>query len=452
MTRPAPDTIAAIATPAGIGGVGIVRLSGPRVPDIARAVLGALPPPRHALLASFLGADGTPIDQGLALYFPEPHSFTGEHVLELHGHGGPVVLDLLIQRLLAAGARVARPGEFSERAFLNGKLDLAQAEAVADLIESASASAARAALHSLQGAFSARVRGLREQLIAMRVQIEAALDFPEEELELIADPTLVERARTIAADVAALAAASRQGQLLRDGMTIALTGRPNAGKSSLLNLLAQRDAAIVSAVPGTTRDVLREAIQIDGLPLHVLDTAGLRDTRDEIETEGVRRARRAMQDADRVLLVIDDSQEREESIRALLADVPQNTHVTLVRNKIDLSGRATGHVDVGPLGVAEVALSALDGRGLEALHEHLKRCAGFRPAEEGAFSARRRHLEALTRCGAHLAAVPSQLAAGRGELAAEELRQAQQALAEITGEFTSDELLGRIFASFCIGK
>lgn len=452
MTRATPDTIAAIATPAGIGGVGIVRVSGPHAPDIARAVLGLLPPPRVARYTAFRAADGTVLDQGLALYFPAPHSFTGEHVLELHGHGGPVVLDLIMQRVLAAGARPARPGEFSERAFLNGKLDLAQAEAVADLIESASAEAARAALQSLQGAFSARVRDLAEQLAGLRVHIEAALDFPEEELDLLADENLQARARGIAAELEALTRDCRQGQLLRDGMTIVLSGRPNAGKSSLLNLLAQRDAAIVSAIPGTTRDVLREPIQIDGLPLHVVDTAGLRETRDEIETEGVRRARAALASADRVLLVIDDATEGETSIRALLAELGEGPAVTLVRNKIDVSGRVPGLVQRGPLGVPEVALSARDGRGLAALHEHLKSCIGYRPAGEGVFSARRRHLEALAACAAHLARVPDELGARRGELAAESLRQAQQALGEITGEFTSEDLLGRIFSQFCIGK
>jgi len=452
MSRNDPDTIAAIATPAGIGGVGIVRLSGPRVPDIARALLGSIPPPRRARFTSFRNAAGRIVDQGLALYFPQPHSFTGEHVLELHGHGGPVVLDMLIQETLAAGARLARPGEFSERAFLNGKLDLTQAEAVADLIESASTEAARAALRSLQGVFSARVRAIGEMLTGLRVQIEAALDFPEEELDLLADQSLAAHAHTILDEVNALAAECRQGQLLRDGMTIALSGRPNAGKSSLLNLLARRDAAIVSASPGTTRDVLREPIQIDGLPLHVLDTAGLRETTDEVETEGVRRAREAMQSADRVLLVIDDSRENEGSIRTLLAELPDNVPVTLIRNKIDISGRAAGGIENAGFAVAEIALSALNGNGLNALHEHLKACMGYRPAGEGAFSARRRHLESLRRCAEQLAVVPPELAARRGELAADALRQAQQALGEITGEFTSDELLGRIFASFCIGK
>jgi tRNA modification GTPase len=450
-TPPDRDTIAAIATPPGIGGVGIVRISGPAAPAIACALLDRLPVARYALFTRFRSTDGSTLDQGLALYFPAPHSFTGEHVLELHGHGGPVVLDLLLQEVLAHGARVARPGEFSERAFLNGKLDLAQAEAVADLIESASAEAARAALRSLEGAFSQRVQAITEDLIKLRLHIEAALDFPEEEINFLADDNLAKRTQQIINQIDALRAATRQGQLLHDGMTVVLAGRPNAGKSSLLNALAQRDSAIVSPVPGTTRDVLRERIQLDGLPLHVLDTAGLRDSTDAIESEGVRRAHDAMQRADRVLLVIDDSEEGESGVRALLAQLPGNVRVTLVRNKIDRSGRAPGLL-VSSADNAEIAISAQDGRGLDALRAHLKECMGYQTAGEGTFSARRRHLEAIESARTHVAAALTQLKAQRGELAAEELRQAQQALGEITGQFTSDDLLGRIFSSFCIGK
>jgi tRNA modification GTPase len=356
-----------------------------------------------------------------------------------------------LQEVLAHGARVARPGEFSERAFLNGKLDLAQAEAVADLIESASAEAARAALRSLEGAFSQRVQAITEDLIKLRLHIEAALDFPEEEINFLADDNLAKRTQQIINQIDALRAATRQGQLLHDGMTVVLAGRPNAGKSSLLNALAQRDSAIVSPVPGTTRDVLRERIQLDGLPLHVLDTAGLRDSTDAIESEGVRRAHDAMQRADRVLLVIDDSEEGESGVRALLAQLPGNVRVTLVRNKIDRSGRAPGLL-VSSADNAEIAISAQDGRGLDALRAHLKECMGYQTAGEGTFSARRRHLEAIESARTHVAAALTQLKAQRGELAAEELRQAQQALGEITGQFTSDDLLGRIFSSFCIGK
>jgi len=447
----ARDTIAAVATPPGIGGVGIVRISGPGVPEIACALLGCLPVARYASFSRFRSADGSTLDEGLALYFPAPHSFTGEHVLELHGHGGPVVLDLLLQAVLAHGARPARPGEFSERAFLNGKLDLAQAEAVADIIESASAEAVRAALRSLDGAFSQRVLAITEQLIELRLHIEATLDFPEDGIDFLADNNLTSRAQQLTDQIDALRAATRQGQLLHDGMTVVLAGPPNAGKSSLLNALAQRDSAIVSPIPGTTRDVLRERIQIDGLPLHVLDTAGLRESENTIESEGVRRAHEAMQRADRVLLVIDDCEEEGSAVRALLMQFPGRARVTLVRNKIDLSGRAPGAV-ASATDMPEFAISAQNGNGLDVLRKHLKECMGYQAAGEGTFSARRRHLDAIERARGHLDAALAQLAARRAELAAEELRQAQQAFGEITGEFTSDDLLGRIFSSFCIGK
>jgi tRNA modification GTPase len=448
---PARDTIAAVATPPGIGGVGIVRISGPSVPEIACALLGRLPAARHASFSRFRSADGSTLDEGLALYFPAPHSFTGEHVLELHGHGGPVVLDLVLQAVLAHGARTAHPGEFSERAFLNGKLDLAQAEAVADLIESASAEAVRAALRSLDGAFSRRVHDIIEQLIELRLRIEATLDFPEDGIDFLADKNLTSRAQQLTGQIDALRADTRQGQLLHDGMTVVLAGPPNAGKSSLLNALAQRDSAIVSPIPGTTRDVLRERIQIDGLPLHVLDTAGLRESENAIESEGVRRAHEAMQRADRVLLVIDDCEEEGSTVRALLMQLPVRARITLVRNKIDRSGRAPGVV-ASATDMPEFAISAQNGNGLDVLRNHLKECMGYQAAGEGTFSARRRHLDAIERARGHVDTALAQLAAHRAELAAEELRQAQQALGEITGEFTSDDLLGRIFSSFCIGK
>jgi tRNA modification GTPase len=448
----ARDTIAAVATAPGIGGVGIVRISGPGAAVVARAVLGRVPAPRIASFCRFHNANNETLDQGLALYFPAPHSYTGQDVLELHGHGGPVVMDLLLQSVFAAGARPARPGEFTERAYLNGKLDLAQAEAVADLIESASAQAAHAALRSLEGAFSRRVQAIIEALIALRLHIEAALDFPEEEIDLLADSALLSRCRELVESIDALLADTRQGQLLHDGMTIVLAGRPNAGKSSLLNLLAQRDSAIVSAIPGTTRDILRERIQIDGLPLHILDTAGLRASTDSIESEGVRRARAAMQQADRVLLVVDDATETAVSIAELMRELPSGTSLTLVRNKVDISGRAPGLQSAGESGVPEISISALGGDGLDAMHAHLKACIGYQPAGEGTFSARRRHLDALRQALRRVESASAQLAARQGEFAAEELRQAQQVLGEITGEFTSDDLLGRIFASFCIGK
>jgi tRNA modification GTPase len=448
---PAPDTIAAVATPPGIGGVGIVRISGPSAPVIARALLGQLPAARHASFSRFRSADGSTLDEGLALYFPAPHSFTGEHVLELQGHGGPVVMDLLLQEVLMHGARLARPGEFSERAFLNGKLDLAQAEAIADLIESASVEAARAALRSMEGAFSQRVREITEQMIQLRLHIEATLDFPEEGIALLADLNLSNRAQQLTEQIDLLRAATHQGQLLHDGMTVVLAGPPNAGKSSLLNALSQRDSAIVSPIPGTTRDVLREQIQIDGMPLHVLDTAGLRETNDAIESEGVRRALEAMQRADRVLLVIDDCEAEGGTVPALVMQLPEKVRVTLVRNKIDRSGRAPGPLPL-TINMPEFAISAQSGAGVDQLRKHLKECMGYQAAGEGTFSARRRHLDAIERARGHVGAAQVQLAAQRAELAAEELRQAQQALGEITGEFSSDDLLGRIFSSFCIGK
>jgi tRNA modification GTPase len=446
-----PETIAAIATPPGRGGIGVVRLSGPATRRIAEAVLGRLPRPRHATVARFLDAAGQSLDQGLALFFPAPHSFTGEDVLELHGHGGPVVLDMLLARVLALGARVARPGEFSERAFLNGKLDLAQAEAVADLIEAGTEAAARSALRSLEGEFSRRVQALVEALAQLRTYVEAALDFPEEEIDFLADERLVQELGTLARACAALLASTRQGVLLRDGMTVVLAGPPNAGKSSLLNALAQTEVAIVSPVPGTTRDVLRERIHLDGMPLHVIDTAGLRQTRDAIESEGIRRARAQMARADRVLLVVDDSAWDERAIQEALSLLPEDLPCTRIRNKIDLSGRPSGAIQTAA-GI-EIALSAKTGAGIDDLRRHLKECMGLQPAGEGTFLARRRHLDAIGRAQHHIARGQRCLQDRRaGELVAEELRLAQQALSEITGEFTPEDLLARIFSSFCIGK
>ncbi len=444
------DTIAAIATPPGRGGIGVVRVSGPATRTITQALLGKLPPPRVATFARFRAADGAPIDEGLALYFSAPRSYTGEDVLELHGHGGPVVLDMLLARALTLGARAARPGEFTERAFLNGKLDLAQAEAVADLIDAGSQTAARAALRSLDGEFSRRVQALTEQLIQLRLHVEAAIDFPEEEIDFLADEKITTGITALEDSLAQLLVTAQQGQLLHDGMVVVLAGRPNAGKSSLLNALSATDAAIVSDIPGTTRDVLRELIQLDGMPLHVVDTAGLRPARDDIEAEGVRRAQREMLRADRVLLIVDDAQPAADNEVELMQQLPPNLPCTRVRNKIDLTGRTPGIVEKN--GVTEIALSAKTGEGLALLRQHLKACMGFQPAGEGAFMARRRHLDALRRAQAHVLAARSQARDRAGELLAEELRQAQQALSEITGAFTSDDLLGRIFASFCIGK
>ena len=445
------DTIAAISTAPGRGGIGIVRLSGSGCASIAQALIGELPPARHAALRPFLDANGEPLDQGLALYFPAPNSLTGEDVLELHAHGGPVVLDLLLRRAFDLGARLAEPGEFTQRAFLNGKLDLAQAEAVADLIESGSAQAARAALRSLQGEFSAQVHDLTEALLQLRMWVEAAIDFPEEEIDFLADRALGERMEDIRRRFTELGEAARQGALLRDGLTLVIAGRPNAGKSSLLNRLAGYDAAIVTAIPGTTRDVLRERIEIDGLPLHILDTAGLRESPDEVEAEGIRRAHLEIERADRVLFVVDASDaEAVAAIDADLAALPTSAPRTVVMNKVDrVDGEA--RVDTGDRDI--VWLSAANGTGLDLLRVHLKDCVGFHPAGTGALSARARHLDALRRARAHVEEAHRLLVERHaGELVAQELTDAQRALGEITGEVSSDDLLGRIFGSFCIGK
>ncbi len=450
MTEAGTDTIAAVATPPGRGGVGIIRVSGPQVPTLAEQLLGSLPAPRHASLQRFCDASGAVLDEGLVLYFPAPHSFSGEHVLELHAHGGPVVLDLLLQRVLELGARPARPGEFSERAFLNDKLDLAQAEAIADLIDSSTEQAARAASRSLQGEFSRQVDTLVDRLIELRTWVEAAIDFPEEEIDFLADGEVQDRLDAVRQRFDAVRAQARQGRLLREGMSLVLAGRPNAGKSSLLNALAGRDTAIVTPIAGTTRDVLREHIQIDGMPLHIIDTAGLRASTDLIEQEGIRRAWSQIEQADRVLLVIDDLDGLTDEDHQILDRLPHRLPHTLVFNKADLTGRPagieTGHED--PV----VALSAKSGQGVDALRGHLKQAMGYSDAAAGGFSARRRHLEALKHAGRNLENASQCLQIRAGELLAEELRFAQQHLSEITGAFTSDDLLGEIFSGFCIGK
>jgi tRNA modification GTPase len=445
------DTIAALATPPGRGGIGVIRVSGPLAATIAREILDELPRPRRAVLRPFRDADGHALDSGLALYFAAPASFTGEDVLELHGHGGPVVMDMLLARTLQLGARMAEAGEFSRRAFLNDKFDLAQAEAIADLIDSGSVEAARAALRSMQGEFSVAVHSLTEAVTETRMHVEAAIDFPEEEIDFLADTALRGRIDGAIELCEQIAAKARQGALLREGMTVVIAGRPNAGKSSLLNRLAGYDAAIVTAIPGTTRDVLRERIAIDGMPLHVADTAGLREEADVVEAEGIRRARQEMSRADRILYVVDaerrlPAQEVERELATLPADIP----ATLVVNKIDLLGLGSRYEQSQP---PRLYLSATTGEGVDLLREHLKECMGFQGADSGTVSARRRHLDALARADRHLQEARRQLLDRRaGELMAEELRQAQQALAEITGAFTSDDLLGRIFSSFCIGK
>ncbi|MBS0579318.1 MAG: tRNA uridine-5-carboxymethylaminomethyl(34) synthesis GTPase MnmE [Proteobacteria bacterium] len=446
------DTIVAAATPPGRGGIGIVRLSGPKVPEFAAILLGELPPARHAAFTRFLGADGEALDAGIALFFPAPHSYTGEHMLELQGHGGPWVLEVLIERALALGARRALPGEFTQRAYLNDKLDLAQAEAVADLIDAGSREAARAAMRSMQGEFSAMVRGLTEAVIELRTYVEAAIDFPEEEIDFLADAELAERFQRVREHFSGVTDSARQGQLLREGMTLVIAGRPNAGKSSLMNRLAGYEAAIVTALPGTTRDVVRERIHIDGMPLHVLDTAGLREGGDAIEEEGIRRAQAEMQRADRVLFVIDAAQDpAAQAYREERARLPPQVPVTLVFNKADLaSGLPVADTLSGP---PRLVLSALTGEGLEGLRRHLKQVMGYENAGAGTVSARARHLQALARARAHTEAAFGLLTERRaGELVAEELRGAQQALGGITGDFTTEDLLGRIFGGFCIGK
>ncbi len=449
------DTIVAPATAPGRGGIGVVRLSGPGVPVIASALLGGrLPEPRRATLATFRDGAGEAIDSGLALYFPAPHSYTGEAVLELHGHGGPAVLASLVARAIELGARRAEPGEFTRRAYLNDKLDLAQAEAVADLIDAGSQAAARAALRSLQGAFSAEVHGLVEGLIELRVWVEAAIDFPEEDIDFLADPALNARVEALRTRFDAVTQAARQGRVLRDGLTVVIAGRPNAGKSSLLNALAGHEAAIVTDLPGTTRDVVREQLDLDGLPLQVLDTAGLRVAGegpvDVVEAEGIRRTRAEIARADRVLFVVDAATDPAATAYTdERATLPEGVPVTLVFNKVDLP---TALEVVVPGVDVQLRLSARTGEGLAALRAHLQAAIGYSPTDTGAVSARARHLEALTRARAALEAACALLAQRRGELVAEELRLAQRALGEITGEFTSDDLLGRIFGSFCIGK
>jgi tRNA modification GTPase len=454
--RISTETIAAVATAQGRGGVGIVRVSGPLAQSIALAVGGCELKPRYAHYGPFNDANGQVLDQGLALYFPGPHSFTGEDVLELQGHGGPVGLDLLLRRCVQLGARLARPGEFSERAFLNDKLDLAQAEAIADLIEASSEQAARNALRSLQGEFSKRVHGLTERLINLRIYVEAAIDFPEEEIDFLADGHVLKLLDGVRADLAGVLKQAGQGALLREGMTVVIAGRPNAGKSSLLNALAGREAAIVTAIAGTTRDVLREHIHIDGMPLHVVDTAGLRDTDDHVEKIGVERALKAIHDADRVLLVVDASAPEALDPFALwpefLQQRPDPSKLTLIRNKADLSSETVA-MQVCDDGHVTISLSAKSTEGLDLLREHLKTCMGYEQTLEGSFSARRRHLDALKQASTALEHGRKQLTlAGAGELLAEDLRLAQQVLGEITGAFSSDDLLGRIFSSFCIGK
>lgn len=447
------DTIAAIATAPGKGGVGIVRVSGPKVRAIAEQMTQRQLEPRQAVYGAFLDSNDHAIDEGLALFFPGPNSFTGEDVLELQGHGGPIILDLLLSRVTALGARIANPGEFSERAFLNDKMDLAQAEAIADLIEASSEQAARNAVHSLQGVFSKEIQVLIEALIQLRIYVEAAIDFPEEEIDFIGDGKVATDLQKIMNQLDRVCGEAKQGALIREGMKVVIAGRPNAGKSSLLNALSGRDSAIVTHIEGTTRDVLREHIHIDGMPLHIIDTAGLRESPDEVEQIGIERAWQEIHAADRILMVVDatttDKSYAADIWPEFIDSLEDTSHLTLVLNKTDLS--SVGNIDQPTHPV--IALSAKSGDGVDELRTHLKACMGFTGTTEGGYTARRRHLDALDRAKQQLQIGQQQLEGmGAGELLAEDLRQAQNTLGEITGDFTPDELLGRIFSSFCIGK
>jgi len=442
--RAQAEPIAAIATPSGRGGVGIVRISGTDLSTIAEGLLGNFPRPRYAKYGPFKDAEGQAIDDGIALYFPAPYSFTGEDVLELQGHGGPVVLDLVLKRCLQLGARLARPGEFSERAFLNDKLDLAQAEAIADLIDSSSEQAVRSAQRSLHGDFSKAIDDLRQQIIELRVYVEAALDFPEEEIDFLTDDVVTQRMESIQQQLDKIFTRARQGSLLREGMHLVIAGRPNAGKSSLMNALAGTETAIVTEIAGTTRDVLRESINLDGMPLHVVDTAGLRHSDDPVEQIGIERAWKEIRNADLVLLLVDDTTGFGQEEQAILDELPEKLPVIRVHNKIDLS-----KTEKLP-GV--LYISAKTGLGIDALRTTLEQRMGYQKDNEDSYIARRRHLDALEKTRQFLLNTDQQKQQSAGELMAEELRQAQDALGEITGKFTSDDLLGEIFSSFCIGK
>lgn len=450
------ETIVAQATAPGRGGIGILRVSGPLATKVAQAILGKCPKPRMADYLPFKDADGTILDQGIALYFKSPNSFTGEDVLELQGHGGQVVLDLLLKRILQIdGIRLARPGEFSEQAFLNDKLDLAQAEAIADLIDATSEQAARSALKSLQGEFSKKVNELVDSVIYLRTYVEASIDFPDEEIDFLADGKIEANLRGIINQLEDVRAEAKQGSILREGMKVVIAGRPNAGKSSLLNALAGREAAIVTDIAGTTRDVLREHIHIDGMPLHIIDTAGLRDATDEVERIGISRAWTEIEQADRIILMLDSSDPESADLSKVrsefLAKLPSTLPVTMVRNKIDLNGEQASESEQG--GYQMISLSAQTHDGVKLLREHLKQAMGFQTGMEGGFLARRRHLDALDKAAEHLQIGLVQLTEFHaGELLAEELRLVQSYLSEITGQFTSDDLLGNIFSSFCIGK
>lgn len=446
------DTVVAIATAPGRGGVGVVRLSGPDSAAIARQICGRFGKPREAIFTHFYSADKQIIDSGVALYFAAPASFTGEDIVELQGHGSPLVMDALCQRAIQLGARMARPGEFSERAFLNGKMDLAQAEAIADLIESSTEQSARSAMRSLQGEFSRKINDFLQELTHLRMFVEASIDFADEEIDFLGEAQVDKQLQQLLTTLATIQNSARQGRLLREGISVVLAGQPNAGKSSLHNRLAGHDAAIVTEVAGTTRDVLREQIHLGGLPLRISDTAGLHDATDDIvELEGIRRTQHELAQADHILLLIDDQLGMTEQDKKILADLPAEITRTVIRNKIDRSGHPPAKTIENQLPV--IYLSAKSGDGMELLTQHLCEVVGFHPEEEGVFMARRRHLDALQRAQQAIESGYHCLAGmGAGELLAEELRQAQHALGEITGTFTTEDLLDQIFSSFCIGK
>jgi tRNA modification GTPase len=460
------STIAAQATAPGRGGVGIIRVSGPEAKNVAQVILGRIPEIRKAEYLPFLDEKQQVLDQGIALYFKGPNSFTGEDVIEFQGHGGPVVLDMLLKAILSLPkVKMAKPGEFSEQAFLNDKLDLTQAEAIADLINSSSEQAARSALHSLQGDFSRLVNEMVESIIHLRMYVEAAIDFPEEEIDFLADKKIVTDLKSIITNVEKVRKQAQQGSIIREGMRVVIAGRPNAGKSSLLNALSGKETAIVTDIAGTTRDVLAEQIHIDGMPLHIIDTAGLRDSEDKVEQIGIERAWQEINQADRVLLMVDSSEnhsilEDEQDIKDCYPEffekLPENIGLTLVRNKADIKDNPTGFAefyDNNNKQHASVTLSAKTGLGIDSLKEHLKSIMGYQGNMEGSFMARRRHLVALDNTHQHLLTGLNQLESYvAGEILAEELRICQQELDQITGEFTSDDLLGKIFSSFCIGK
>jgi tRNA modification GTPase len=445
------DTIAAIATAPGRGGVGVIRVSGSNLLPFSLALTGKTPKPRYATLADFKAEDGSTIDSGLLLYFPDPNSFTGEDVLELQGHGGPVVMQMLLARCLDLGARLAEPGEFSRRAFLNGKIDLAQAEAVADLIDAATSSAARSAVRSLQGEFSKAIHSLTDELINLRMLVEATLDFPEEDIDFLKAANAFGRLESLKSRLAEVFDRAGQGKLLQAGLHVVLAGQPNVGKSSLLNCLAGDDLAIVTAIAGTTRDALRSTIQIEGIPLHIIDTAGLRDTDDEVEKIGIERSWREIERADVVLLLVDAKTGVTDADREILGRLPQSLKRITIYNKIDLSGRQPDRHDEAD--TTAISLSARSGQGIELLRKELLRIAGWHQAED-VFIARERHLRALAMAQEHVAGASNVVSGPLPalELFAEELRLAQQSLGEITGEFTADDLLGVIFSRFCIGK